>query len=681
MPTFKEHLLAARDRARAAWAKTEGRRPSRKALLITVGSVVGVLAGIVLVLGLMDWNYLRGPVERIASAKLGRTVDIQGDLDVEILRWSPSADVRNIRVSNPAWAGGDMARIERLQVQVKLLPLLKGEVILPLLKVDKPAVGLIARADGRNNWTFKKSKKPAKLPPIRRFEINEGRLSIHDEKRKLQFLGTVTSSEVQDGRTVQAFKLLGDGTLNGAKFDLTLSGGPLLNVDPDKPYPFDAKVTAGATKVLAKGSIAEPFDLGRFDTSLSVAGNDLADLYYLTGLAFPNTPPYQVAGQFSRRGFVYAYDGLNGRVGDSDLAGQLTVETGDDKPLMTADLRSRRLDFDDISAVLGGGAPSAGAETASPQQAAKAQQMAAQQRLFPDTPLRVERLRVMDAAVRYRADAVVDAKVPVRSASLNVKLKDAILTLDPLTFGLDRGQIAGMVAINAQKDVPVVNLDVRMTGANIQEFMPASFKPMLSGGMIGRARLAGSGLSVRDVAGNADGQVTLVIPSGEMKKGIAELMGVNVLNYLFADKQETTQVRCAVADFRVTDGVARAETIVFDTDPVIVSGGGTINLKTERMDLRVKGHPKEVRLLRLSLPLELEGSLRKPAFGVEAGSAVGQGAVAAVLGAALTPLAAILPFVDSGMADDANCQALIGRAGSPGPKGQQAAARPKDKRG
>lgn len=681
MPTFKERLTSVGDRARAAWAKTEGKRPSRKGVLITLGSVAGVLAGIVLVLGLMDWNYLRGPVGRIASAKLGRTVEIKGDLDVEILRWSPEADVRNIRISNPDWAGGDMARIERLQVKVKLLPLLKGDVILPLLKVDKPAVGLIAREDGSNNWTFKKSKKPAKLPPIRRFEINDGRLSIHDAKRKLQFLGTVTSSEIQDGKSVQAFKLLGDGTLNGAKFDLSLTGGPLLNVDPDKPYPFDARVTAGATKVLAKGSIREPFNLGVFDTSLSVTGNDLADLYYLTGLAFPNTPPYQVAGQFSRRGFTYAYDGMKGRFGDSDLAGELSVETDGDKPMMTADLRSRRLDFDDLSAVLGGGASSGGGETASPEQAAKARQLAATQRLFPDTPLRVERLRVMDAAVRYRADSVIDASVPVRSASLNLRLKNAVLTLDPVTFGLQHGQVAGLIAINAQKDIPVVNMDVRLTGANIQEFVPANFKSMLSGGMIGRARLSGSGLSVRDVAAGADGQVTLVIPSGEMKKGIAELMGVNVLNYLFANKAEKTQVRCAVADFKVTNGVANAQTIVFDTEPVIVTGGGTINLKTERLDLRVKGHPKEVRLLRLSLPLELEGSLRKPAFGVEAGSAVGQGAIAAVLGTALTPLAAILPFVDSGMADDANCQALIGRAGSSAPKGQQAANKAKDKRG
>lgn len=693
MPTFKEHLTRAKGRAGEAWAgarrrwaahplTSKIRRPSRKGALVTLGSVAGVCAGLLVVIGLMDWNYLRGPIENAASNRLGRTVKIDGDIDVELLRWSPEADVRGIRISNPAWAGGgDMTRIDRLQVRVKLLPLLKGDVVMPLLKIDQPAVALVRREDGTNNWTFRKrSNKPLKLPPIRRFEINSGSLSIDDDKRRLVFKGTINSSEDQDGQRVQAFKLMGDGTLNGAKFDLDLTGGPLLNVDPDRPYPFDARVSAGATRVLAKGTIAEPFNLGVFDTSLDIRGDDLAELYYLTGLALPNTPPYQVNGQFARRGWVYTYSGVNGRFGDSDVHGHVAVETGDEIPFMSGDIYSRRLDFDDLAAVLGGGAKAGGGETASPAQAAKARQMAASGRLFPDTPLRVERLRAMNAQVRYRADQIVDARFPIRKGSANIRLNNAVLSLDPVSFTLDRGQLAGLVAINAQKDTPVVNLDMRMTGARVEEFVPAKFKPVVSGGLVGRAKLTGVGKSVQAAASSANGQVTVVVPSGQMRKGVAELMGVNVLRALFTDKSEVTQVRCAVADFKVRDGIMNAETIVFDTGPVIVAGGGVINLKNERIDIRVKGHPKELRLLRLSMPLELQGSLRQPRFGVETGTAVGQGALAAVLGSVLSPLAAILPFVDAGMADDANCAALIGGAGTPTPKGQQAAKTGREKR-
>jgi AsmA family protein len=42
--------------------------------------------------------------------------------------------------------------------------------------------------------------------------------------------------------------------------------------------------------------VTRPFDLGRFDATLSLQGRDLSDLYLLTGVALPNTPPYRLKG-------------------------------------------------------------------------------------------------------------------------------------------------------------------------------------------------------------------------------------------------------------------------------------------------------------------------------------------------------------------------------------------------
>ena len=64
--------------------------------------------------------------------------------------------------------------------------------------------------------------------------------------------------------------------------------GPLVNVDPNRPYPFDARVQAGATRARLVGHIAHPFNFGQINGMFSVTGADLADLYYLSGLAFPN---------------------------------------------------------------------------------------------------------------------------------------------------------------------------------------------------------------------------------------------------------------------------------------------------------------------------------------------------------------------------------------------------------
>jgi len=55
--------------------------------------------------------------------------------------------------------------------------------------------------------------------------------------------------------------------------------------------------------------------------------------------------------------------------------------------------------------------------------------------------------------------------------------------------------------------------------------------------------------------------------------------------------------------------------------------------------------------------------LRAPQVGVETEAIAAQGGLAALLGSLVAPIAAILPFVDPGLADDANCAALLaGRA-------------------
>lgn len=642
----------------------------RRRIYWTGGIIGGSVVALVLLLAIFDWNYLKGPVQGYLSARADRPVRIEGDLDVNILSWTPGATLEGLAISNPAWVEpeGPMARIERLSVKIKLLPLFWGDVIIPELKIEQPDVQLVRLEDGRNNWTLGRGEGGAfSLPPIRRFEISNGDLQIDDAVRRLVFQGTINSSEVEGEAARDAFKLLGDGTLNAEPFDMEITGGPLLNVDPNKPYPFNARVLAGATSATARGEIGRPFDLAVFDADLTVSGDDLANLYYLTGLTLPNTPPYETSGHLRRRGATFAYEGLTADIGDSDLAGDLSVLTGGERLMLVADLRSELLSFSDLATILGGGSDTRAGNDASPEQAAAARELAATGRLFPDTPLQVERLRSMDARLTYAAASVASENLPVRAGSVELSLDDGVLDLNPLVFDLANGRTSGQLIINAQQDVPAINMDMRLSEARIDQFIPARFEGAVSGGLVGRAQLSSTGLSVRQAASNANGQFTLVVPSGEMRESLAELLGVNVLRGLFTDPGEATSLRCAVADFKVTNGVMQAQTLVVDTDPVIATGGGTVDLGAENMSLSIKGHPKEARFVRLSAPMELNGRIRNPTFSVDTDTAIAQGGAAAALGAFLSPLAAILPFVDPGLAEDANCGALVERAGSGNP--------------
>lgn len=680
-------LIRARDRAaeglrqaRTRIRETKFKRPSKRALAWTGGIVATLLVAIALFLILFDWNYLRGPIGRFASARTGREIVLAGNLDVHAFSLKPRARVEGIRVGNPKWAGpGQTAEIGKLEVQVKLLPLLAGQVVLLNLQLDQAKVDLRRDRQGRATWDFsngKKSKKPFKMPPIRRFVINDGHLRIVDEKRKLVLNGEVNATE-EMGRSGRGFLMTGDGSLNGNRFLLRIRGGPLLNIDTRKPYPFDADIRSGATRVTAKGAIPKPFDLGQFSMNTTAQGPDLADLYDLTGVALPNTPPYKLNGRLSRDEHLYKIEGLGGRVGDSDLSGFISVETGGERPYLKADLRTRSLDFDDLAAIFGGVPSRKAGETISPEQAAMGRKMAAQRRLLPDSTLNVERIRSLDAEVRYRALAIRDAVLPLRAGDVTVKLDHGLLSANPLTLDLPQGRITGQAHLNARAAVPVTEVDVRLSNARLEQLIPIKGEP-LAGSFVGRIKLKGAGNSVHRAAANADGEVLAVVPSGEIREAFAELLGINAakgLGLLFSQDQGSVPIRCGVAHFQARSGVLTADRIVFDTKPVVAIGGGTINLDSETLDLRVQGRSKELRLVRLLSPITVKGPILGPKVGIETGKVVAQGGVAVALASLINPLAVLLPFVDPGLAKDASCAALIAEAGREGAPVKTVAAR------
>lgn len=638
--------------------------------------IAGVFGALVLLLiifiMLFDWNWLRGPIAHFASKKIHREVRINGNLRVHLLTWTPTVRVEGITVGQPDWAPkGHMLEVESFTASVKLMPLFIGHIDVPLVDIEKPNVVLIQNAKGQANWDFstpdekKKPSKPLKLPPIQQFVIADGHLSANIAPRKLAFSGTINSTERNTGTNAETFHLGGDGTLNGRAFQMRVAGGPLINIHRDQPYPFDARVSAGSTVITAKGDIPHPFDFGRVGASVSIQGEDLNNLYYLTGLALPNTPPYRVAGRLTREGKLYRFNGFSGRVGTSDLEGNLSVDTAPKRPFLKAALHSRLLDFKDLASLFG--APGASKAATPEQKAATRAQTAGGGRILPDATLQTERMRIMDADVTYKASAVNAPNLPLRAVSLGVKLDDGLLTLNPIALTFPQGSLNGNAQLNARPATPVTNVDLRLSNVRMEQFIPTSkgAQPPLDGTLQARAKLRGVGNSVHKAASTADGQFTAVIPGGHIREAFAELLGVNAakgLIQLLGKNKDETPLRCAVADFNVQNGVLQARHIVVDTTVVVVNGTGNINLGDESLNLTLEGKSTKFRVGHLNLPITIGGHLKSPTFGVKPGSAIAQGGVAAVLGAAVNPLLAILPFVDLGTAKNADCAGLYQEA-------------------
>ncbi|MNL67015.1 hypothetical protein D3C87_1915640 [compost metagenome] len=101
---------------------------------------------------------------------------------------------------------------------------------------------------------------------------------------------------------------------------------------------------------------------------------------------------------------------------------------------------------------------------------------------------------------------------------------------------------------------------------------------------------------------------------------------------------------------------------MIDTDVVLAQGSGTINLGAETMNLRIDGETKKPRLLRVWAPITVKGPLVSPSLGVDVSAVATQGGIVGALATLVNPVAALLGFIDPGLAEDADCGALIAGA-------------------
>lgn len=635
-----------------------------------IGGILALLVLLLVGMALISWNAARPIVSRVLSAKLNRPVHIDGDLRVRLFSSTPSVSVAGLRIGNPRWVDGDMLTLPHLALSIQLSQLLRARLVLQTLELQQPQLILVRDGGGRANWELSNADgKPAdsagatKLPPILHFALRGGQLQVSDAVRRLTFDGKVTADQGMGGTTSQPFGLMGKGSLNKEPFQLTFDGGALLNVQPDQPYRFKASVDAGASSARIDGSLAKPFDLGRLDADLELTGQNLANLYYLTGLSLPLTPPYRLSVHLQRAERHFALHQIAGRVGHSDLRGEATVDvdrTG--RPTLQATLVSKSLNLADLGVAFGAGVESQGSAAGAPQLPAPAKQPLSPY-LLPTFEFQFDRLAAMDASVDFRADSVQAQKVPFQAVSLTLRLNHGVLDLDPVNMQLPLGKLAGQVHLDTRGSAPEAILDLRLSDVQLEQFKGKGDSPApLSGVLQSRARFEGRGNSVHAIAADADGTITAVIPHGEIRRSLAELTGINVLTglgLLLTKSDQTADIRCGVAQFKLKDGVARADQILLDTHSVLVTGRGQISLATEDLDLDISGKPKQFRFGRLRTPINVRGTLRHPSIGISAPDAIKQGGVAAAAGVLLTPLAAVIAFVDPGLAKDQDCAALL----------------------
>jgi len=655
-------------------------------LKITGWILLAITVAVILFLMLFDWNMLRPYINRKVSETTGREFAIRGDLDVKFQRdrngetgWrrfvpQPHITADNVYMSNPAWStvGTQMAAAQRIEAGVRILPLLTKDVVITDLRLANPDIAVQRRADGSNSWTFKDNGPSEWKVDLQRLAFDSAKVRYVDEPMSLDLRATADS--IKGGETAStaadvppyglAFTLA--GTYNKAKITGGGKAGAVLSLTGDNTsFPIEAEATAGENKLGLRGIIRDPRSLSGFALQMQLAGASMADLYGLTGVLLPETPPYATKGTLLGKKdgdfWTFTYKDFTGKVGASDIAGTLAYAQRKPRPLLTGALTSKQLRLADLG-------PTVGADTGEGTKAAGKVQAPAPGKALPVDQFNTAKWGALDAEVKFTGKQILrTADIPLRDIETTIRMKDKVLTLTPLSFALAGGRITSNIRLDGREKVLDASARLAARGVKIRELFPKLQSMQATFGEInGDGALVGKGNTVAAMLGTSQGEINAVVTEGTVSQFVLELAGLNVANAvfvkIFGDKQ--TMLNCVAATTTVRNGRANIDRFVLDSEDAVVNATGYVDLATEKLDVDVRPKTKGARILSLRTPLYARGTFKDPKVGPHAGP-LALKAGAAVALAAINPLAALLPLINVDKAPDTNCGAEIRAAKEP----------------
>lgn len=649
---------------------TASRVSRRSRRLLVAGGVTLAL----LVAFSVPWklNFLRDDIARRVEAATGRAFAIEGDL---WWRWSGRLTAEGLTFANPSWAGRpQMFTARKVDARLAWGPLLRERrLVLPRVVVDRPDLWLETTADGRFNARFDRQQKDGSSGvTLGEVQLDAGVLHFVEPHEQTAVRVAFDNRRAADGAQPR-LTARADGRWRGLALQAEGSGDPVLRLrDVSRPYALDVAGRIGETRIEGRGQVTGLVRPTAADLALRVEGRSLGEWYRILGVGLPNSPPYRTHGRVRLADGVWHYEKFASRVGRSDLGGDLRFEPRPARPFIAGTLVSQRLDLNDFALLIGKRAPTK-AESPPPGDAGRADRpratAAPDSTLLPQWSFSADKWDTLDADIRFDGRSIVNVgKWPFDHLKMHVTLDARRLTLDPVSFGFADGTLAGALRIDGNARPMAARLAMSGRGLALDELLPVVNNERLALGKVNaKVQLAGRGDSFGRMLATADGEVQMAMGRGQVSNLLLELIDLDAqeaLGFLIRGDRPVA-VRCALVDAAFEDGVLKTRNAVFDTNDTIIEVSGTASFARERLDLRVKPVAKDVSLLTLRVPFDVGGTFRDPQVSPDRARLVLRAGGALLLGS-ITPLAALIPLIETGPGEDADCTALVARAKSEG---------------
>ena len=322
-------------------------RPLRIALIAVAAVIVLAVGAGAVFLTQFDPNSLKPRIIEAVKRATGRDLILNGKIALAFsLR--PTIRVDDVAFANPpGFSRPQMAKLQSLELELGLLPLLSNRIEIDRLLLIHPDILLETTAAGQSNWQMTPETAPAPAAPtptpaqpaasaaktpttvsVNTIRIQDGTLAYRDDATgKVTTLG-LPKLEARSASPDSPMHLDADANYNGTAFTLTADTGSLTRLQrpaETSPWPVKLALTVAGAKLTADGAFTQPLQGKGYDLVVSGTVPDAAALTpLLQGFVPPPLHDVSFAAKVADTGGKLPdVSTLTLHVGASDLSAQI----------------------------------------------------------------------------------------------------------------------------------------------------------------------------------------------------------------------------------------------------------------------------------------------------------------------------------------------------------------------
>ena len=487
------------------------------------------------------------------------------------------------------------------------------------------------------------------LPTLGRLSMDHTRLRFQNADAGTDLTLRFASGGLSAPDEERELVVRAEGHYRGEPVQLEFQGEPLLALrDPHSPYELQAQLDLAGGQAQLDGQVVKFWEpqFARFE--FSGRAEHPAPLEALLEPFFSvSLPAFDVEGIFGYEPDSLSLQDFAARFADSDLQGDASLDLSADIPAITASLHSNELHVDDVTGFLNG--DKSGEDKGVAGNEPESGYVLSQQRFDFDI------MRRADAAIDYTAEDMDAAGISLGSVAAKVRLQDGHLVAEPVNIETANGTSKLRVDMYTRRSILEGLVEVEARGLSLSDMLSELDIASESFGIVGgQGKFWVRGDSMASVIGSAGGGLMLLMTGGELDSLLVEVAGLDIgeAALVASGLYEPAKIDCAYASLHSNDGVLDIDQFVIDTSDTTFYLNGMVDLGEETLDLALFPEAKDPSFPTADSPLAFTGSLKQPEVNVLTGELAARALGAVALAALAGPVAAILPFIETGLHEE-----------------------------